>query len=121
MVCKTSGVGGGAQSTAEALESQLSEVREHIESAFAGTGSVLVLGSDSAGLSASAVIAYTMHRLGIGREEALRRVERSVNASGGATIVQPSPELWRMLGRYESKILATWTEDNLPPLDVLSG
>jgi hypothetical protein len=104
---------GEDQAALDSLDEVLSEVHKRIDDALAGGGSVLVHCSGSGVRSSTAVISYTMKRLGIGRNQALQRV----NAC--ATLAELTAGCWDLLGQKETEYLSSWTADFLPTLDPM--
>jgi len=86
---------------------------KHMNASLATGGSVCINGFEDDGWGSAVLCSYVMHRLGIDRESALEFLPASKD-----NLVHNS-YLWRLLGIYETKLLDSWTADNLPTLDML--
>jgi len=84
---------------ADQLEAILDEAHARIDGALSNGASVLVHCRMGVSRSGAVVVAYVMRRLGLGREEALRRVRQC------RRVANPNQGFWAMLGRLEDERL----------------
>jgi len=85
-----------------------------MNASLAAGGSICINGFEDDGWGSAVLVSYAMHRLGIDRESALGFLPPSKEE-----VVVENTHLWRLLGTYESKLLSSWTANNLPTLDML--